>query len=71
MTGGLMFELFGRKTETRGLQRRLSLAGLDSHTPPGVARMILRSLLSKHLDQPMQGQLSGGLLFIANKASVA
>ncbi len=72
MTGGLVFELFGRKSETRGLQRRLSLASLDSHAPPGMSRAILRSLLSKHLDQPMPVDgLSGGLLITAVKASVA
>jgi SAM-dependent methyltransferase len=73
MTGGLAFELFGRKTQTRGLQRRLSLGRLDARTPPGMTRAILRSLLAKHLSQPMQveGQLSGGLLLTAVKPSMA
>ncbi len=73
LTGGLAFELFGRNTQTRGLQRRLSLGKLDSHTPPGMSRAILRTLLAKHLSQPteVEGQRSGGLLITATKQSMA
>lgn len=72
MTGGLLFEMFGRRAETRGLQRRLSLAALESRTPPVIARAILRRLLAKHLDAPMEvnGQPSGGLLLTAAKPSL-
>jgi SAM-dependent methyltransferase len=72
MTGGLLFELLGRRAETRRLQRRLSLAALESRTPPGVARAILRWVLAKHLAAPMEvdGQLSGGLLLTASKSSL-
>jgi SAM-dependent methyltransferase len=73
LTGGLAFELFGRNTATRGLQRRLSLGKLDSHTPPSMTRAILRSLLARHLSEPtaVEGQRSGGLLIDAVKQSVA
>lgn len=67
LTGGLAFELFGGKTQTRRLQRRLGLGLLDSATPAGLTRAILRALLSKHLaeSQDAPGQRSGGLLVIA------
>jgi SAM-dependent methyltransferase len=73
LTGGLAFELFGRNTPTRGLQRRLSLGKLDSHTPASMTRAILRSLLARHLSEPtaVEGQRSGGLLIDAVKQSVA
>jgi SAM-dependent methyltransferase len=73
MTGGLVFELFGRKTQTRGLQRRLSLNAVDSRTPPAIARTVLRSVLRKHLAEPApeNGEPTGGLLLIAVKQSMS
>ncbi len=73
MTGGLAFELFGRKSETRQVQRRLGLGRLESSTPRRLTRVVLRALLAKHLGEPteVEGQRSGGLLFTAVKASVA
>ncbi len=73
LTGGLAFELFGGKTQTRRLQRRLGLGLLDSGTPAGLTRAILGALLSKHLaeSQGAPGQGSGGLLVIAARPAAA
>lgn len=73
LTGGLAFELFGGKTQTRRLQRRLGLGLVDGATPAGLTRAILQALLSKHLAESQNApeQPSGGLLVIATKAVAA
>jgi len=73
LTGGVAFELFGGKTQTRRLQRRLGLGLIDSGTPAGLTRAILDALLAKHLDASTDdpGQRSGGLLMIAVRAAAA
>ena len=73
LTGGLAFELFGGRTQTRRLQRRLGLGLVDGATPAALTRGILGALLAKHLgESPIAAeQPSGGLLVIAAKAAVA
>ncbi len=68
-TGGIAFELFGRKTQTRVAQRRLRLDRVDEIVPDGTRAKLLETLLGSSLSEPQRvtDELSGGLLIIATK----
>lgn len=68
LTGGLLFELFGRKSETRQLQKKLSLGKVDTLIPAQVRAMALTAVLRRSIQSEMRdNQPSGGLLVIAHK----
>jgi SAM-dependent methyltransferase len=70
VTGGLAFELFRRRSETRALQRRLKLDLIDRVVPSVARRLLLQSVLRSSLAFPadISGELSGGLLVVARKS---
>ena len=68
-TGGLAFELFQSKSETRSLQRGLRLDWVDGLVPPRVREWCLERMLASSLNEPdpLPGEPSGGLLVVARK----
>jgi SAM-dependent methyltransferase len=66
-TGGIAFELFGRKSETRDVQRRLRLPSVDRLVPPPAAGSAIRAIIGRHLTYPTDSDESGGLLVVAVK----
>ena len=67
LTGGLAFELLGRRQETRQIQRNLWLARIQRRVPDSLSIAVLRGLLRRHLSysQDEAGEPSGGLLVVA------
>jgi hypothetical protein len=71
LTGGLAFELFGRRSETRGLQRRLKLDVLDALVPSRARARALEWLLARDLQgaAEVSDEPSGGLLVVATRTA--
>lgn len=65
-TGGLLYELAGRRTQTRSLQRGLGLATLERFIPARAGAALLDAVLGAHLDYDDE-PLSGGLLIVARR----
>ncbi len=68
-TGGIAFELAGRRSETRPLQRGLGLHRLDSLFPAAARTAVLERVLHTHLHAPAEVKegASGGLLVVAER----
>jgi SAM-dependent methyltransferase len=65
-SGGLAYELFGRRERTRQVQRRFRLPHLGRSAPAPAAAAVLRSLSLGALDHDGDS-LSGGLLVVATR----
>lgn len=67
-TGGLAFELFGRRAATRQVQRRLRLPSLERLVPRAVASAAVGALVAPHLGYlDDRASSAGGLLIVAGK----
>ena len=67
-TGGVAFELFGRRNETRSLQRKMKLPALTRVIPDPIAYLMLLALIGRSLREPViDGGPSGGLFIAAEK----
>lgn len=69
-TGGIAFELYGRKSPTRKVQRKMGLTRLDTLLPDSARASLLAAVLRRHLSYPadVDATRSGGLLIRAVKA---
>jgi SAM-dependent methyltransferase len=69
-TGGIAYELFGRRDQTRAVQRRLRLPAVESLIPSPLRARILHQMVGSGLSaQDAAGgqEPSGGLLVIADR----
>jgi SAM-dependent methyltransferase len=67
-TGGVLFELFGRRAGTRSLKRKLGLGALERLVPKGAQRAAVARLLERAIARPDRDVESyGGLLVIARR----